>query len=70
MGWETDVSKLLADKLGKPVEILSSSRVGGGSINLCNRIETNEGLFFVKKNDASRFPEMFQKEALGQEILS
>ena len=70
MDWETDLSNFLAKILGKPVKILSSSGVGGGSINLCYRLETHEGTFFVKINSASRFPKMFEKEALGLEVLS
>jgi fructosamine-3-kinase len=70
MSWENDVSELLTDQLGKPVGILSFSSVGGGSINLAYRLETTEGSFFIKINDASRYPEMFQKEAVGLQVLS
>lgn len=65
-----NVSNFLADKIGKPVDIHSSSGVGGGSINLCYRLETSEGLFFVKVNDAHRYPQMFEKEARGLGALA
>lgn len=70
MNWQNNVSNFLADKLGVPVDILSSSGVGGGSINFCYRLETNMGLFFIKINDARRYPEMFEKEALGLGVLA
>ena len=70
MNWQTEVSNFLQNKLGKPVEIHSSSGVGGGSINLCYRLETDEGLFFVKINDAHRYPQMFRKEAMGLAVLA
>lgn len=70
MNWQTNVLNFLDDKLGKHVKIHSSSGVGGGSINLCYRLETNEGLFFVKINDARRYPQMFEKEAMGLEVLA
>lgn len=70
MNWQDDVINFLEKKLGKPVQILSSSSVGGGSINLCYRLETQEGLFFVKLNDAHRYPKMFEKEAMGLKVLA
>lgn len=70
MNWQTNVSDFLEGRLGKPVKIRSASGVGGGSINLCYRLETNEGPFFVKINNARRYPQMFQKEAMGLEVLA
>ena len=70
MNWQKNVSNHLEKKLGKPIEILSSSGVGGGSINLCYRLETQEGSFFVKLNDAHRYPQMFEKEAMGLKVLA
>lgn len=43
--------------------------VSGGSINKAFRIETNQGIFFLKFNDPSRYPEMFAKEAKGLKLL-
>jgi fructosamine-3-kinase len=39
--------------------------VHGGDINLSYRLQTNEGEFFLKLNDASRYPSMFETEAAG-----
>ncbi|MBN2745464.1 MAG: fructosamine kinase family protein [Bacteroidales bacterium] len=38
---------------------------GGGDINEAALLETSEGLLFVKWNSASRFPNMFKREAEG-----
>ncbi|MBE0651947.1 MAG: fructosamine kinase family protein [Bacteroidales bacterium] len=69
MNWETKVTEFLVRRLGKPVKILMSSAVSGGSINLAYRLETTAGLFFVKINDAFIYPEMFPKEAMGLKVL-
>ncbi len=70
MLWKTTVEELLSQKFGKIVNILSTSPVGGGSINDAYRIVTSIGEFFVKKNSASRYPGMFEKEASGLELLA
>ncbi len=69
MSWREGVKKFLSDKFGKNVNIISESYVGGGSINDTRMIKTEEGDFFVKINSASRYPQMFEKEAKGLEIL-
>nr|NQU93066.1 fructosamine kinase family protein [Bacteroidota bacterium] len=53
----------------REVEIISASPVSGGSINDAFRIKTSLGQFFVKYNDASRYPEMFEKESRGLQLL-
>ena len=50
-------------------KINSISAVGGGSINHAYHLKTKHGDFFVKYNNASRFPEMFGKEAKGLQLL-
>jgi len=42
----------------------------GGSINECFALETTEGKFFLKRNDAVRFPGMFEAESKGLNQLS
>ena len=69
MDWQRDISHFLETILKKPVSIQSVSAIGGGSINIAYRVETNQGQFFIKMNSASRFPKMFEKEALGLEVL-
>lgn len=49
--------------------IHSSSGVSGGSINQAAHLKTSHGDYFVKYNDASRFPDMFAKEARGLKLL-
>ena len=44
--------------------------VGGGSINQCARILTNDGDLFAKWNARRRFPGMFEAEQRGLEILA
>lgn len=53
----------------KDFTIREVSTVSGGSINSAYRLTTSRGNFFVKTNHASRYPEMFQKEAKGLALL-
>ncbi len=56
----------------KHFDNLTISRVtpcSGGCINSSYYVATSRGTFFLKYNYSSRFPEMFEKEALGLEIL-
>ena len=69
MSWKTTVEEILSQKFGNEVSILSTSSVGGGSINDTYQIQTTTGAFFVKKNIASLFPGMFEKEAKGLKAL-
>lgn len=43
--------------------------MGGGCINHAQRLETNAGMFFVKTNNAARYPGMFEAEARGLRLL-
>ena len=43
---------------------------GGGCINDCFVLKTSEGKFFLKRNDAKRYPKMFEAEATGLKLLS
>jgi len=51
------------------VRFFASQPLAGGDINSAARMETSLGNFFVKWNRADAFPEMFQKEAKGLNIL-
>jgi fructosamine-3-kinase len=44
--------------------------VHGGDINQAFYVESEEGKFFLKLNDAVRFPDMLEKEAGGLKALS
>jgi protein-ribulosamine 3-kinase len=60
----------IALRIGHKPKFLSSFAVSGGDINRAFKIETSIGRFFVKMNDAGRFPAMFEKEALGLNLLA
>lgn len=69
MGWKDKLQEALDSYFGFSVDIKGYSHVGGGSINDTYRISTSHGNFFVKKNSATSFPEMFQKEVKGINLL-
>jgi len=50
-------------------QIRRERAAGGGDINEAALIETTEGDFFVKWNDAEKFPGMFEAEARGLNLL-
>lgn len=50
---------------GKEDRILSCVNVVGGSINSACRIEWADAFYFLKWNSASKFPKMFEYEAIG-----
>jgi fructosamine-3-kinase len=52
-----------------PTEIISTRPLSGGSINEAFQLKTNKGVFFLKYNNASRHPEMFEKEGKGLSLL-
>lgn len=70
MSWKSSIEEILSHKFKQTVEINSVSSVSGGSINETLKLTTNIGKFFIKKNSASLFPEMFEKEAKGLNILA
>ncbi len=49
--------------------LLSATAVHGGSINKCFHLITDHGSFFLKENDAARFPGMFEAEKKGLAVL-
>ncbi len=59
----------LFQSLGSKVTISSSRFVSGGCINNTLKLETSEGPFFIKWNDHED-NDMFEKEALGLQLLS
>ena len=70
MSWKSSIQKLLSNRYHQPVTINNISSVSGGSINETFEISTSKGIFFVKKNSASLFPGMFEKEAKGLRLLA
>src|SRR5437868_6082006 len=63
------IKTLLTGYCGKPSPILGSASIGGGCINNALKVETDSGIFFLKWNDAKRFPKMFEAEAKGLILL-
>lgn len=57
------------DAIQQPVIFRHIHPEHGGSINESFKIETSAGNFFLKKNDALRFPGMFEKESQGLRFL-
>lgn len=51
------------------IELLNFSFSGGGCINPGGRLKTTSGDFFLKWNDAKKFPSMFEAEAKGLQLL-
>jgi len=51
------------------VRLLDFTFSGGGCINQGGRLTTSSGNFFLKWNDAKKFPEMFRSEAAGLGLL-
>jgi protein-ribulosamine 3-kinase len=63
------ITSWLQREISLSTEIISSTPLGGGSINEAFRIETSSGPFFIKFNQAKRYPGMFTAEAKGLVIL-
>ena len=59
------VCNLLEAELNMPVTLVSFTFMGGGSVNQGGRIKTSIGDFFLKWNDAQKYPGMFAVEARG-----
>src|SRR5712671_736354 len=63
------VKTLLTGYCGKPTHIHGAASIGGGCINNALKVETDSGIFFLKWNDAKRYPKMFEAEAKGSILL-
>lgn len=59
----------LQDSEMAPHKLVDFTEVHGGSINSCYHLRTNQSSYFVKINNANQFPQMFEKEAKGLELL-
>jgi protein-ribulosamine 3-kinase len=51
------------------IQLNNFSFVSGGCINHGGKFQTSEGNFFIKWNDAHRYPKMFEAEAKGLKLL-
>lgn len=61
--------RVLQDALKTQVEVFSSSPVGGGCISHACRVESSEGVFFMKTNQPS-MEDLFKSEEKGLTLLS
>lgn len=64
-----DISQALTNVSGLNEKVKSATPVGGGDINKAFLVRTQSGSYFLKYNDANRFPRMFETEALGLKLL-
>lgn len=62
-----DVIRLVAEHLGE--RIANITPVAGGSINRAFKLQGSRAAYFIKVNSKSRFPGMFEAEALGLELI-
>lgn len=51
------------------VRVSGFNPASGGCINNGGELQTNAGSYFIKWNNANRFPNMFKAEAIGLELL-
>lgn len=65
-----DVTQTLGEILSTAVTIVNYTPASGGCINNGGRLSTTSGNFFIKWNDALRFPGMFEAEAKGLKKLA
>jgi fructosamine-3-kinase len=67
---KTEIESRLTKDKGNQLSIISTASVGGGCINNASEIVTTSGRYFLKYNLASKYPDMFEKEALGLRLLA
>lgn len=63
------LEKLLAEQQRRPITVLASQHLPGGSVNDAYRLDTSAGKFFLKTNSADQFPSLFIGETHGLELL-
>ena len=63
------IAEELTRRCAKDVVIDDFAPASGGCINSGGRLKTSAGVFFLKWNDAKRFPGMFAAEAKGLDLL-
>ncbi len=65
----TSLSAALSRQLGVKIHINRTVSIAGGDINDTYRLESNEGPWFLKMNNARKYPAMFAKEYDGLQTL-
>lgn len=64
-----ELSTTLSRQLSVKIQINRAERIQGGDINETFLLDTTEGRFFLKMNDARKYPDMFERELRGLEDL-
>jgi fructosamine-3-kinase len=64
------IVSLLRQKITDTLIVRDFSFTGGGCINNGGKLSTSHGTYFLKWNDAAKFPEMFKAEAKGLKLLA
>lgn len=67
---ETFLQETIASLTGHPLTRLTLHHVGGGSINNCYRVSDDSHTYFLKVNNASRYPGLFETEKQGLGLLA
>lgn len=63
------INQIFTDKGFPNPHVQIKGSVSGGSINSCYRVQVGDTHFFLKVNDAAKFPQMFVKEAEGLKLI-
>jgi protein-ribulosamine 3-kinase len=66
---QVSMQDVLQAQFGRAVRLKSFSFSTGGCINHAGKLDTTEGVFFLKWNNSERFPGMFEAEAQGLRLL-
>ncbi len=61
---------VLSQKLSKHLLVKSIEKAYGGSVNQSYILKSNEESYFIKVNNAWKFPDLFETEALGLNLLN
>ena len=67
--FKVKIEEAISQVIESELSILRVASVSGGSINDAYCLTTNQGKYFMKTNQANRYPFMFDKEALGLDLL-
>ena len=68
--FQNHIEIVLGQITRQSVEIKQVSTVGGGCINIARKLQTTAGQFFIKQNNETAYPGMFEAEAKGLRLLA
>lgn len=70
MGHHDSIQELVSNWIGSNTRIASMSPLGGGCINVANRMELDDGRAFFVKTNSNAASELFESEARGLQELA